>query len=100
VWCQVTYAGRTGWASERFLDTRVAAVPQVQPWVAAAPQPQVTFGFGITRAQPWYSPWHGGWVPTLTPGWYRDHYWDGGRWYYDGGWHARPRAGFFIGFGT
>jgi hypothetical protein len=97
-WCHLTHGGMTGWASGRFLVPHVAVLPPGQPHAAPPPRPRVELGIGFGRHAapgPGPSPWF-----VRGPGWYGDHYWDGHRWYYDGGWYDRPRAGFYFSFGN
>jgi uncharacterized protein YraI len=99
-WCQVTYGGTTGWASQRYLSTGVA----MQPRIYAAPQPQVRFGLNIGPSYrdvgPRYRYGSRYDRRSMRAGWYDDHYYDGRRWYYDGGWYDRPRTGFSFSFGN
>lgn len=95
-WCQVSYGGTTGWASQRYLSTGFAAQPRTRTY-AVAPQPRVTFGFDVGPRYRYGSRYH---RRHFHPGWYDDHYYDGRRWYYDDAWHARPRTGFSFSFGS
>jgi uncharacterized protein YraI len=108
-WCQLTYAGTTGWASHRYLSADVAMQPRT---FAAAPQPRVTFGVDVgprrhfaplprRHVSPIFPHHHPvGWWRTAHPGWYGDVYYDGRRWWHDDVWYDRPRVGFGITFGN
>jgi uncharacterized protein YraI len=114
-WCQVTYAGSSGWASQRYLDMQVAYAPG-DTWVAGG-EPvwggAPTAGFevhvgpgpyyrdwGSWRRPGWYSGWHEpGWWYGRPAGWYGPVYWDRSRWWHDDRWHASPGFAFGIGFG-
>lgn len=67
-WCQVTYRGRVGWASARFLTTRVAHAPRhrvrpVAPVVPVVPvvpfaQPGVSIQLGFGTAPRFYDDYY------------------------------------------
>ena len=54
-WCQVTFGGRTGWASQRYLDLRVAYAPR-PPAQAWRPRPSIGFEFHV-GPRPHYHDW-------------------------------------------
>lgn len=102
-WCQVTYAGRSGWASQRFIDMRVAAAPRAR---TAGPRIGFEFHAGPAPRHHWrdwrrpgrYAGWHQpGWWHGRPAGWYGPVYWDRSRWWYGGQWHRSPRFAFHIG---
>lgn len=104
-WCQLTFANRTGWASQRYLDMRVAAAPRTG-WRAG---PRV--GFEVYAGTPrhhwrdwrrpgWYAGWHQPrWWYDRPAGWYGPVYWDRNRWYHGGRWHTSPGFTVHLGFG-
>jgi hypothetical protein len=49
-WCQVSYAGRTGWASQRYIDVRVAAAPQTR---VAGPRVGFELHAGVAPRHKW-----------------------------------------------
>lgn len=117
-WCQVTHAGRTGWASARYLDITVAGTLEVQEeWVAGPP---MGFAFGVDGVPPthwddgwddrwfaywgdWDRPyWYAGWDEPdwwfdRPAGWYGPVYWDDSSWWHAGNWYTSP--GFAIEIG-
>lgn len=101
-WCQLTYAGRTGWASQRYIDMRVAAAPRAR---VAGPQVGFQFHAGPTprRWHSWQRPgWHSGWHQPhwwrgRPAGWYGPVYWDRSRWWHGDRWHSSPTFAFGLG---
>lgn len=91
-WCQVTYAGRTGWVSSNYIARGYA---QATPRYVAPPRyayPAARYAYRVPMppradwryGRPWWDDRYGGWY-------------DGRRWYYGDRWEPRPRIGF--GFG-
>ena len=100
-WCEVSYGNRTGWASQRYLDTQVAQAPR-RGW-AQEPEPvwrggpRVEFHVGPRRHwRDWRGPeryvgWHHPrWWHGRPAGWYGPIYWDRDRWWYEDRWHRSP----------
>jgi uncharacterized protein YraI len=102
-WCQVSYAGRTGWASQRYIDVRVAAAPRTR---VAGPRVGFELHAGVAPRHHWHG-WHrparfAGWHQPhwwhgRPAGWYGPVYWDRNRWWHGGQWHASPGFAFHIG---
>jgi len=88
-WCEVSYAGRRGWASGNYIASGYAVqpVPVVPPTVYAyrpAPPPQIYWRYGH---RPWWDDRYRRWR-------------DRDRWWYDNRWHDRPGVNFQFGFGN
>lgn len=79
-WCELYYAGRRGWASARYISLG-GYRPAPPPVVVAPMPPAIYWRYGRPRWDDRYHSWY-----------------DGRRWWYDDGWHSRPRSGFSFEF--
>lgn len=78
-WCELDFAGYHGYASRRYIALGDGGYAPVPPPVVVRPPipPRVYWQYGRPHWDPRYGAWY-----------------DGRRWWYDGGWHGRrPRRG-------
>lgn len=117
-WCQVTYAGYTGWASQRYLSISVAVAPQPTPGWTAGPVGGFEFHAGALPPSYWDDDrelywddywddwsrpgWYAGWDDPVwwddrPLGWYGPVYWDRSNWWHAGQWYSSPGFAIHIG---